>query len=291
MPRENIECPNCKNNKEIVSLYSKSLNLFFCKICSNGFLYPIPKNLSNYYPATYWKYPGQLAYIRSALHNLLQQRRKNWVEKYLKGGEILDVGAGEGVFGKVLNSNFNVTNLESPFAEVSNKNVVKADFLKWNTSKKFDGIVFLESLEHVPSPQDYLKKAQSLLKKDGYIFVECPRFNCWESKFFKDKWLHLDVPRHLAHLTRQGLKVISARNNLKTVNQSGMFVLEFSPYCFTVSLMLYLEIKPLNLREKSISNLTSMMLALLLLPLGFIAETIFHLFDQDPVELSVFKKI
>lgn len=289
--KEVIKCPNCKTGDAVYKMDYAKERLFFCNHCNNGFLYPIPKDLSNFYPPSYWKYPGQLSYIRSSLHNLLQIRRKNWVEKYMKSGNILDVGAGEGVFGKILGVNFQVTNLESPFAAVSNKDVIKVDFLKWKTHKKFDGIVFLESLEHVPVPQEYLKKAKDLLNKGGYIFVECPRFDSWESKFFKDKWLHLDIPRHLAHLTRKGLEILATRNNLRVVDQSGMLIYEFSPYCFTVSLMLLLGIKPLNLKERSISNLISMTMALILLPLGIVIEIFFHLFNQDPVELSVFQKV
>lgn len=291
MAKKQVLCPNCKHRTDLEILDTEQFNLYSCNSCKNGFIYPIPTNLSKYYPKIYWQYPGQLSYVRFALHNLLQHRRKSLIERYLKSGKILDVGAGEGVFGKILGRNFEVTNLESPFAKVSNKNVVKVDFLKWKTDKKFDGIVFLESLEHVPSPQEYLKKAKSLLKKRGYIFVECPRFDSWESKLFKDKWLHLDIPRHLAHLTREGLGILASRNHLKVINQSGMLVYEFSPYCFTVSLMLLLKIKPLNLRERSISNLTSMIIALILLPLGVVCETIFHFFNQDPVELSVFQKV
>ncbi|MBI2600299.1 class I SAM-dependent methyltransferase [Candidatus Daviesbacteria bacterium] len=285
----NPVCPNCKNNKDISKLIFAK-NLYICNLCNNGFLFPIEKNLSRFYPASYWKYPGQLSFIRSGLHNLLQYRRKKWLIKYLKRGAILDVGAGEGVFGKILGSDYQITNLESPFAEISNKNTIKVDFLAWKTNQRFDGIVFLESLEHVPGPQEYLKKAQSLLKKGGYIFVECPRFDSWEAKFFKDKWLHLDLPRHLVHLTRGGLATLASRSKLKVVSQKGMLVYEFSSYCFTVSLMHLLKIKPLNLREKSISNFTSILLALVLLPVGFIFETILHLFDQDPVQLSVFQK-
>lgn len=284
-------CPNCKKrDSRSIEKIIFSNQIYYCGSCHNGFLSPIPKNLSRYYPPSYWQYPGQLSFIRSYLHQLLQLRRKAWVEKYLQSGTILDVGAGEGTFGKSLRSNFQVTNLESPFAKVSNTDIIKVDFLKWKASKKFDGIVFLESLEHVPSPQDYLQKATKLLKKGGFIFVECPRFDSWESKLFKDKWLHLDLPRHLAHLTKIGLANLASRNKLKVVNQTGMLVYEFSSYCFTVSLMNLLKIKPLNLREKSISNLASILFALIFLPAGFIFETMFHLFDQDPVQLSVFQK-
>ena len=280
-----VKCPNCKKGDDVYKVdFVKDL-LFFCNACNNGFLYPIPKNLFSFYPPSYWKYPGQLSYVRSTLHNLLR------VKKYIRSGNILDVGAGEGVFGKMLGHNFKVTNLESPHAKVSIKNIVKIDFLKWKTNKKFDGIVFLESLEHVPSPQEYLRKAKSLLKKGGYIFVECPRYDSWESKLFKDKWLHLDIPRHLAHLTRKGLGILALRNNLRIVSQNGMLIYEFSPYCFIVSLIRVLNIKPLNLKEMSISNLIFMTVALILLPIALVSETIFHFCNQDPVEFSVFRKV
>lgn len=292
MVKKQILCPNCIYRTDPEILYKGKFNLYLCNKCKNGFIYPIPTNLSKYYPEIYWQYPGQLSRVRFALHDLLQYKRKSLIERYLKSGEILDVGAGEGIFGKRLGANFQITNLESPFAKVANKDVIKTDFLKWKTGKKFDGVVFLESLEHVPSPQEYLKKAKSLLNNGGYIFVECPRFDSWESKLFKDKWLHLDIPRHLVHLTREGLGILASRNNLKIVSQSGLLVYEFSPYCFTVSLMRLLNIKPLNLRDGSlISNLTSIIIALILLPLAMVSETIFHLFDQDPIELSVFQKI
>lgn len=294
---KHIVCPNCQNKENITRLkkgdYSKSIenfSIYFCKTCSNGFTHPVPKNMGKYYSQIHWEHTGLLSSVRSLVHFLLQKRRKKWLHQYLSKGDILDVGAGEGLFGKILGNNFEVTNIEAPFAKVKNPDVLNVDFLKWKSSKKFDGIFFLESLEHVPSPEDYLQKAESLLNKGGYIFVECPRFDSWESKIFKDKWLNLDIPRHLVHLTRPGLAILASRNNLKIVDQSGMQVLEFSPYCFTVSLMLTLGIKPLNLRQKSITNLTKIIFALILLPLGFITEIIFHLFDQNPVEISVFQK-
>lgn len=297
--RKNIaRCPNCKNKDKVTILtnnsYSKNnkdFYILFCDSCFNGFLHPVPKNMGQYYSQTHWQHPGLFSSVRYTLHNLWQQSRKEWLEKYLKSGAILDVGAGEGIFGEKLGPKFQVTNLESPFAILNNKDVIRADFLKWKSSKKFDGIVFLESLEHVPSPEDYLKKAESLLNKGGYIFVECPRFDSWESRFFKGKWLHLDIPRHLAQLTRKGLKTLALRNHLKIVNQKGMLVYELSPYGFTISLMHHLGIKPLSLKEKSVGNLISILIALIILPLGVIVETIFHLFDQDPIELSVFQKI
>lgn len=283
-------CPNCNSNRDISIIDSNKFDLFFCNECSNGFLFPVPKNLNNYYPQEYWQFPGQLAFIRKGLHDLLQFRRKRWVTKYLSDGEILDVGAGEGVFGKILGPKFKVTNLEFPSARVKNKNVLKKDFIKWKTEKKFDGIVFLESLEHVPNPQKYIGKAASLLKKGGYIFIECPRFDSLESKFFGEYWLHRDLPRHLSQLTEKGLAILAKRCKLANVNQGGILLYEYSPYCFVISLMFKLGIKTPNLKRNFLSNVYPLFLLIILSPIAFIAETVFYYLKQAPVELSVFQK-
>lgn len=288
--QKTVVCPNCQINSNVLYLNSDKFNIYFCKTCQNGFLNPVPKNMDDYYPAGYWQFPGQLANIREGLHNLLQIRRKKWLSKYISRGKILDFGAGEGVFGKVLGDNFKVTNLESPSAKVINKDVLKLDFLKWRTKEKFNGIVFLESLEHVSSPQDYLKKASSLLKKGGYILIECPRFDCIESKFFGKYWLHLDLPRHLSHLTEKGITILAKRCGLVKVSQGGVMLYEFSPYCFLVSLMLLLKIKPLNLREKSFSNFIPLSFIVLFFPIALLAETFFYYLKQAPIELSIFRK-
>lgn len=283
-------CPNCKTRNMVSRIESDKFDLFFCKECNNGFLFPIPKNLNRYYPPQYWQFPGQLSFIREGLHNLFQNRRKEWFKKYLSSGQVLDVGAGEGVFGKFLGEDFEVTNLETPQARIQNKNTIKVDFLRWKTNKKFNGIVFLESLEHVHRPQAYLEKASKLLKEGGYIFIECPKFNCWESKIFGKYWLHRDIPRHLVHFTNTGLQTIATRTGLQVVNQKSILSYEYSPMCLLVSLMNSLKVKPLNLRVKSFNNIFSLFLLAILSPLAFLIETIFFFFDQSPILLTILKK-
>ncbi|MBU1031859.1 class I SAM-dependent methyltransferase, partial [Patescibacteria group bacterium] len=149
---KNVICAICNKKTDVVLLDSGKFNLYFCKECGNGFIYPQPKNLSIYYPKIYWQNLGKFSSLRQGLHNSFQKLRAHWFRKYISKGDILDVGSGEGIFGKTLGEDFNVTNLEYPGAKVENKKVIKVDFLKWSAGKKFDAIVFLESLEHITSP-------------------------------------------------------------------------------------------------------------------------------------------
>lgn len=286
--RENV-CPICKEKRGII-LDKGRFNLYFCKACENGFINPFPKNISDYYPKMYWQHKGKLSTFRKWLHNWFQKDRSMLLKKFLKKGEILDVGSGEGIFGLMLGNNFIVTNLEYPKAQVINKDVIKVDFLSWKTNKRFDGIVFLESLEHVPYPQKYLEKASSLLKKEGLIFIEYPQFDCLESKILGKFWLQRDIPRHLFHFTKNGLRNIAFRATLQVVTQDGVMSYQYSPYCLLAGFSQALKIPILNLRLGIIKNIPTLLYLFIGAPLAFILEIIFYLIDESPIGLLVLKK-
>lgn len=285
-----VTCPNCLEKENIKLLNSNHFSVYLCDTCKNGFTYPIPKNLSDYYPKLYWQHLGRLSGIRIWLHNWLQKDRVNWFKKYLLKGDVLDIGSGEGVFGKTLGKNFNITNLEYPGAQVKNKLVIKKDFLNWKTNLKFDGIVFLESLEHVIKPQKYLEKASFLLKKGGYIFIEYPRFSSLESRLLGKYWLQRDIPRHLFHFTEEGISNIADKANLKIIEQKGLMSYQYSPYCLLASFVQILRIPSLNLRLGIVKNIPTLLFLFIGAPMAFILETIFYLIGESPLGLIVLTK-
>lgn len=242
----NISCPNCNLNYLVEeSLNFANKKIFFCKICNNGFLYPIPKKISSFYLSEYWNYIGFLGFVRKILFKYFQKRRITWVKKYLpNGGIVLDVGSGEGVFGLDLmhDSKFKVINIEPEFSKVKNSNVIKANFLNWEMNKKFDAICFWESLEHTNNPQEYIEKANFLLKRDGLLFIEYPIFDSLEAKIFRKNWFHLDIPRHLSFLTRNGVDIISKRIGFEKIQHSGFLAFEYGPpgVAFSINKSIYL---------------------------------------------------
>lgn len=290
MVKNNIHCPLCSEKKNIQLLDLNQFSLYFCKNCKNGFTYPVPKNVYQYYPEIYWQNLGRFSSLRQGIHNSFQKLRVHWFKKYISNGSVLDVGSGEGIFGKMLGQNFDVTNLELPGAKVSNKEVIKVNFLKWKTNKEFDAIVFLESLEHVTNPLKYLQKAVSLLKKGGLIFVEYPRFTSLESKILGKYWLQRDVPRHLFHFTEIGLKNITEAANLKIISQTEIMSFQYSPYCLLASVGQILGISTLNLRLGIIKNIPNLIFLSIGAPLAFILEIIFYLLGESPLGLVILAK-
>lgn len=285
-----VICAICNKKTNVTLLNPGEFNLYFCKECKNGFIYPQPKNLSKFYPKIYWQCLGKFSSFRQWLHDSFQQTRANLFKKYISEGEVLDVGSGEGRFGNLLGEHFNVTNLEYPGALISNKDVIKADFLKWKTNKRFNAIVFLESLEHVTDPQKYLQKSASLLKPDGLILVEYPRFSSIESKILGKYWLQRDIPRHLFHFTEKGLSNTAEKANLKVVAQTGVMSFQYSPYCLLASIQQFVRLPILNLRLGILKNVPTLLFLLIGSPMAFILEAIFYIIGESPIGLIVLKK-
>ena len=61
----------------------------------------------------------------------------------------------------------------------------------------FDVITAWSYLEHVLNPSEVLQKMRSLLKPDGQCVIAVPNIDSFNARIFKDKWYHLDCPRHL----------------------------------------------------------------------------------------------
>lgn len=283
-----IRCVHCNQIKNLQNKFEvNSFKIYFCNSCQNGFIYPIPKNLSKYYSDQYWIPPGIIGIIRVNLYKLFQLRRKLIVKKYLKEGKILDVGAGEGVFASTLtNSHFKVTSIDAPKAHIKNKDVIKVDFLKWETKEKYDGIVFWESLEHVPYPRRYLEKASKILKKNGFLFIESPNFGSLESRYFQQNWYHLDPPRHLSHFTKKGMQNLFKSTGFKELSSLDALAFEYTIWGFIAS---FLRVRS----EDSYKVFKNKTIILFVLPLAFLA-VIFQFISwgtgQSPIVLSVAKK-
>lgn len=284
-----IRCPSCIVSETVHKFDCNKFQIYLCRKCLNGFTYPVPKDLSRYYGDRYWLPEGFLGVFKDSIYRFFQVRRKYWIQKYLKRGEILDVGSGEGTFSKLFKKGFQITSLDVPSANIKNPNVIKVDFLKWNPKKKFDAIVFWESLEHTQYPQKYIKKAASILKSGGYIFIEYPKSNCFEAHLFKSHWFHLDPPRHLSHLTPNGLDKILSRIRLVSISHFGVLAFEYTIGGFVNSILNLFPLQPNDFFKNSKNYIFIFLLTPLIVISAFI-EVIFFIFGQSPIYLTVAKK-
>jgi len=117
-------------------------------------------------------------------------------------GPVLDVGAGDGTLIDALHAcGRKATGLERNPARPDLRDAPLAE-----VEGDWAAVVFWHSLEHLPDPGEAIRHAARLLVPGGILAVAVPNNDSLQARAFGDRWLHLDFPRHLAHLSTRSLR-------------------------------------------------------------------------------------
>ncbi len=121
-------------------------------------------------------------------------------------GCLLEVGCGQGDFLlQAAKRGLAVTGVEyaPPLAEIAAKNlgnkgqIICGEITQLPCSAaQFDYIVFVDVIEHVRDPREFLRHAYSLLKKNGVAVVITPSTDSFLARSMKNKWMEFK-PEHL----------------------------------------------------------------------------------------------
>ncbi len=123
------------------------------------------------------------------------------IDRIAPPGKVLDVGSGDGTLLDSLQADGReALGLERD----SNRDDVRAAEVS-----EIDGVwaavVFWHALEHLSSPGESIDHAAELLGPGGYLLVAVPNTDSLQARVFGDRWFHLDLPRHLVHLSSRVL--------------------------------------------------------------------------------------
>lgn len=114
----------------------------------------------------------------------------------IQDASFLDVGAGNGAMVMLLRAK-GAYSLGVDLCPDNKSPMVRiGDFLKLTFDRKFDTIMFFDSLEHFTSPQEPLSKAVSLWSGVGVIVIEGPDPSSHEAKLAGILWKHLKPIEH-----------------------------------------------------------------------------------------------
>ncbi len=194
-----------------------------CALCGFGWTSPTPtaEETAGFYP------PDYFGNIERTLDDYLSGRllgTRSWrgctekarlVEKYVKGGRILDVGCGDGKFLWALSRDrWDATGVDTHSATLSlvraripSLRLVEGDLYSGElTEGTFDVLTLWHVFEHLANPAAVLRRIFALLRPGGWLFISLPRFDSLQASIFRRHWYAFDdVPRHLYHFPKSSL--------------------------------------------------------------------------------------
>jgi SAM-dependent methyltransferase len=169
-----------------------------CGHCGVANTYPWPTDAE--LDAAYGSWYRPAAGRFSGVGDTVLRRTRGWLARRLDRiapwGPVLDVGAGDGALLDALAARGReVLGLE--------RNPERPDMRAAKLTDiggQWSAIVFWHSLEHLRDPGKELEHAASLLTPDGVLVIAVPNAGSLQARVFGDRWLALDLPRHLVHI-------------------------------------------------------------------------------------------
>src|SRR6516162_2440523 len=158
--------------------------------------WPSDEQLSAAYADWYRPASGRFSGIGDKVLSRTRSALADRLHRIAPPGPVLDVGAGDGTLvGAFVRRGREAVGLE-PHASgphIRNAEVEEVD-------GKWSAVVFWHSLEHLRQPARALSHAAALLSPGGTLVVAVPNATSLQARAFGDRWLALDLPRHLVHL-------------------------------------------------------------------------------------------
>lgn len=206
-----------------------------CRSCGLVYMNPqvTPESIAPLYPECY---AGHVDKTKSSRRGLMRLRDglqkapvlgtelKRWTDarvmaplfgKLTAEMRLLDVGCGSGAFldsvragvgcqveGIDISEKAVEVALKSYGLNIFHGTIAEAPF----EDESFDAITAWWYLEHIPNPNEAVAQMSRLLRRGGTCVIGVPNHRSFWARVFKDKWYHLDCPRHLCIWTPAAMK-------------------------------------------------------------------------------------
>jgi len=140
--------------------------------------------------------------------------RFKYINKWIKGENILDIGSKEGYLHKLLiNANKNKKIYSS---DIKNSDFNQDFNKKWKINKKFDTLIAGEIIEHLENPVNFIEECKKILKKSSRLILTTPnaiglqyiRNPSWCVKGERSHNITFTLPMLEKLLKQQGFEVI-----------------------------------------------------------------------------------
>jgi hypothetical protein len=169
-----------------------------CARCAAATTFPPPTEaeLAAAYGGWYRPAGGRFAGAGDLLLRWSRGTLARRLDRIAPPGPVLDVGSGDGALLDALHRRGReAIGVER---QARRSDVLAAEIEE--VGGEWAAIVFWHSLEHLPSAGQALAHAAGLLAPGGLIVLALPNLESIQARLFGERWLALDLPRHLVHI-------------------------------------------------------------------------------------------
>lgn len=218
-----MKCLLCGSSNLFLLKTIQTTRIFECRRCALGITErkqagkPYSGSLYNFktYNKERKKHEGQL------------QRAVSAVTAHAPSGNILDVGAGYGLFSSSLSKRgrYTIDAVEpvlSPEYIRNNRNTkifkkTFEEFEKQNIHNQYDTIVFLDVLEHFDNPIHILQKVRTLLQKGGHLIIQLPNYKSFMARICR-QWAWWMTEDHRYHFSEKSMRILLEKTGFHIVD-------------------------------------------------------------------------
>jgi SAM-dependent methyltransferase len=165
--------------------------------------WPSDEQLAAAYAPWYRPEAGRFSGIGDAVLRRTRSALAGRLHRVLPPGPVLDVGAGDGTLVGAFRRHGREAAGVDPYAPPSSPHVRAVEFE--DVDGAWSAVIFWHSLEHLRAPARALAHAATLVLPGGVLVIAVPNAASLQARLFGDRWLALDLPRHLVHFTPPAL--------------------------------------------------------------------------------------
>ncbi len=145
-----------------------------------------------------------------------QQKLLHRLAVYTRGRKLLDVGCGDGqLLQTAKDEGWDAVGIDLSEGAVllcqrRGLSAFQTDFFDPSLdARRFDVVVMSELIEHVPSPQRFLKRAEELLDSNGVLYLTTPNFGSLARRMLGEHWSVIH-PEHIGYFERSTLRKMAS---------------------------------------------------------------------------------
>jgi 2-polyprenyl-3-methyl-5-hydroxy-6-metoxy-1,4-benzoquinol methylase len=219
-------CILCNQSTEHVRFYQK---LKQCKICSLVSASEIPdgQELETVYGTNYFFEGEYLNYLEEK--EALQKNFRKWImllRRFAPHGKCFEIGSAYGFFLELARDYWEVKGVDisehaCEYSKTHGLDVEWGDFLDIPVATgKYDIFCLWDTIEHLKTPDLYLKKISEEIAPDGILCLTTGDIDAIVPRIQKEKWRMIHPPTHLFYFSQKTLFALLRKNDFEIVHVS-----------------------------------------------------------------------